>query len=310
MIASLIATVLFAFSILCGHRAARVAGGVDANLWRLTCSSTFLGIWSFGFGIGLDGAAFPWFFLSGLIGFGLGDVALFQALPRLGAPLTSTMTQCLAPPFAAVAEWLWLGQRVSLGQTAAIGVVLFGVGLALFPAAGTAARSGRTRDVPGLIWGLIAAMGTAGGAVISRKAFAVAAQANESIDGANAAFQRVIAGLAVAGLTWLFVRWRQHDYSTRPDQLPLMTAGAREKWSKLWPWVLANALFGSTLGISFMQWALSTDTASAVVLAIIATTPLVVIPLARWIEHEHVSHRTIVGCFIAVAGVMGLLLAR
>src|SRR5882672_10764626 len=108
MFPALIATFLFSLSILCGHRAAQMTGGVEANFWRLACSTVFLGIWSYGFGIGLGGAAFPWFFVSGIIGFGIGDVALYQALPRLGAPLSSTMTQCLAPPFAALAEWFWL----------------------------------------------------------------------------------------------------------------------------------------------------------------------------------------------------------
>jgi len=87
----------------------------------------------------------------------------------------------------------------------------------------------------------------------------------------------------------------------------VMTSVAREKWRQLWPWVLGNALFGSTLGISFMQWALSTSTPTAIVLAIIATTPLAVIPLARIFEGEHVSHRAIVGAAIAVAGVVGLV---
>ena len=89
-----------------------------------------------------------------------------------------------------------------------------------------------------------------------------------------------------------------------------MTTVVREKWGKLWPWVLGNALFGSTLGISFMQWALSTATPTAIVLAIIATTPLVVIPLARIFEGEHVSHRAIVGAVVAVTGVVGLMWSR
>jgi len=310
MIPAFIATILFSFSILFGHRAARLAGGVEANFWRLTCATLCLGVWSYGFGIGLGGDAFPWFFFSGVIGFGIGDVALYQALPRLGAPLSSMMTQCLAPPFAALTEWLWLGTAITWRQSAAILAILAGVGLALAPSSSTPGEGRREISWAGFLWGLLSALGTACGAVISRKAFAVSVAAHEPIDGANAAFQRVIAGLLVAGLTWLFVRWRQHNFSTRPQDLPLMTSDAVEKWRKLWPWVLGNALFGSTLGISFMQWALSTSTPTAIVLAIIATTPLAVIPLTRLIEGERVSHRAIVGGIIAVTGVMGLVLSR
>ena len=204
MIPAFIATILFSFSILFGHRAARMAGGVEANFWRLTCATLCLGVWSYGFGIGLGGDAFPWFFFSGVIGFGIGDVALYQALPRLGAPLSSMMTQCLAPPFAAITEWLWLGTAVTWRQSAAILAILAGVGLALAPS-GSNPREGR-REISwaGFLWGLLSALGTACGAVISRKAFAVSVAAHEPIDGANAAFQRVIAGLLVAGLTVAF----------------------------------------------------------------------------------------------------------
>jgi drug/metabolite transporter (DMT)-like permease len=309
MIPAFIATLLFSFSILCGHRAAKLAGGAEANFWRLACSAVFLGIWSYSAGIGLGGAGFPWFFLSGLIGFGLGDVALYQALPRLGAPLTSTMTQCLAPPFAALIEWAWLDTAIRWPQALAIGVILAGIGLALAPK--RTGQAGPRTHIPwaGCWWGLIAALGTAAGAVISRKAFATGVAAGEPVDGANAAFQRVIAGLLFAGGTVLLVRWRQHGYSTRPQDLPGAEV-AVAKWRKLWPWVVGNSLLGSTLGISFMQWALSTDTPAAIVLAIISTTPLAVLPLARIFEGEHLSHRAVVGALLAVAGVIGLLWVR
>lgn len=309
MIPAFIATILFSFSILCGHRAAKLAGGVEANFWRLACSAVFLGIWSFGFGIGLGGAGFPWFFLSGLIGFGIGDVAMYQALPRLGAPLTSTLNQCLAPPFAALVEWLWLGNAMHWQQSVAILVILAGVGLALAPKRLAAGAPQTTVNWPGLIWATLGALGTGCGAVISRKAFAADVAANEPVDGANAAFQRVVAGLMFAGVTLLIVRWREHGYSARPQDLPAAEV-AVAKWRKLGPWVVGNAVLGSTLGISFMQWALSTSTPAAIVLAIIATTPLAVMPLARIFEGQHVSHRAVVGAAVAVAGVIALMLTR
>ncbi len=56
--------------------------------------------------------SFRWFFVSGLIGFGLGDVALFTAYERIGSRLTILLNLCLAPLFAMVLEWLWLGNAV------------------------------------------------------------------------------------------------------------------------------------------------------------------------------------------------------
>src|SRR5437870_7828115 len=83
--AAFLTTILFSISVVCGHRSAKLIGGTEANFWRLTCATFFLGIWAYGFGVGLSGDAFPVFLLSGIMGIGIGDVALFQALPRLGS---------------------------------------------------------------------------------------------------------------------------------------------------------------------------------------------------------------------------------
>ncbi len=54
------------------------------------------------------------------------------------------------------------------------------------------------------------------------------------------------------------------------------------------------------------QWALKT-TSSGLVLAIVATTPLVVIPFASLVEHEEIETRSVVGGLIAVAGAVLLV---
>jgi len=75
------------------------------------------------------------------------------------------------------------------------------------------------------------------------------------------------------------------------------------------PWVLGNSLAGQTLGVSCLQWALET-TPTGIVLAIVAMTPLVVIPLACVSEGEKITARALVGGAIGVAGVVGLALAN
>ena len=85
-------------------------------------------------------------------------------------------------------------------------------------------------------------------------------------------------------------------------------AVARHKWGGVWPWVLINGLAGQTLGVSCMQWALET-TPTGIVLAIIAMTPVAVIPVALLIEGEKPTKHSIVGAIIAVTGVIGLIAA-
>ena len=133
MFAALLTTLLFSGSAMCGHRTATRLGGVEANFWRIAGAFFFLAIWANVFGSGTAGAAVWIFVLSGLAGIGVGDTALFQALPRLGSRRTVLLTQCLIPPAAIATEWLWLGTKLNLPEIICIAVILGGVALALAP---------------------------------------------------------------------------------------------------------------------------------------------------------------------------------
>src|SRR5438034_939971 len=101
MFAAFLATLLFSVSVVCGHRTAKLVGGVEANFWRLAVATVFLGAWAFAGGKGTSGDSFRLFLLSGVVGIGLGDAGLFQALPRLGSRLSLLIIQCLTAPIAA-----------------------------------------------------------------------------------------------------------------------------------------------------------------------------------------------------------------
>ncbi len=305
MLPSFLTTIFFCISVICGHRSAKLIGGSEANFWRLVFAASFLWVWAFTFGKGLTGAAFPIFLLSGVIGIGVGDVALFQALPRLGPQLTLLLTRCLAPPFAALIEWLWIGTKLRPAQIFFGVIILVGIGVSLTP--GKHLKLTRKDVVVGALFGILAAFGDAVGAVLSRKGYAVLKEHDEFIDGGTAAFQRIIGGLMVAGVCLLIAKWRsvkEHlTFSGRAATLPSL-----EKWRKAFPWVIANSLAGQTLGVSCYQWAFQT-TPAAIVLPIVATTPLVAMPINRIMEGEKVTMRSIVGGAIAVAGLVGLTLA-
>jgi len=281
-------------------------GGTEANFWRLTFATLFLSIWAFGFGIGLGGDALPAFLVSGIFGIGIGDVALFQALPRLGSRLSILLIQCLTAPFAALIEWYWLGTTLSTWQILCGVTVLAGVGIALVP--GEHLKLSRRELTLGSLFCVVAALGGAYGAVLSRKAYTIAHSAAQPIDGANAAFQRIIGGLLVAGLCLLFVKRREFRIQARAPG-HLVGEASKKKWRTVWPWILVNSLAGQTLGVSCMQLALET-TPTGVVLAIIAVTPIVVIPFAFMVEGERPTLHSLAGGAIAVAGVIGLTLSR
>src|SRR5688572_8948034 len=268
MFAAFLATILFTISVVCGNRTARIIGGVEANFWRLALASIFLGIWAYVWGGGLSGDALPIFLISGLIGIGLGDAGLFQALPRLGSRLTLLLLQCLTAPIAALAEWLWLGTELHLTQVIFIFVILAGVGFALAPSEHL--HIPRRQLWVGIFFAVFGAAGNGLGAVLSRKGYQVVHEAGQTLDGGTAAFQRILGGLLIAAI-FLLVAKRQFVRVPGSADEAMATASTREKWRRIWPWVLMNSLAGQTLGVSAMQLALE-HTPTGIVMSIVALT--------------------------------------
>lgn len=305
MLPAILTTLLFSISGITGTRLTKYFGGTEANFWRLCLATLLLGIYAHIFGLGLAGEALPVFLISGIIGFGLGDVALFQSYKRIGSRLTILIVHCLAAPMAATIEWTWLGTRLTGAQIAFAITILFGVSLALAPSEHIQAT--KREWIAGILWGVLAAFGQGFGAVLSRKAYEVATNAGYQIDGINAAYQRIIGGLLVTGLCLLFlkVRFRTISLQNKTSFSPASNGAASRSKGKILLVVLINALSGPALGVSCFQWALLT-TPTGIVLPIIALTPLVIIPFARFFEGEKPTVRSLIGGVIAVGGVIAL----
>ena len=303
MLAAFLTTIFFSLSAIFATRSIRLVGTTGANLGRLVIAFVLLGAYAHSVGRGLSGAGRTWFLLSGVIGMGLGDLALFAALPRLGSRLSVLMAQCVAVPIAMLAEWSWLHTSLAVGEIALSTVILVGVAVALAPSRRLPPKVAVRAS--GFVFGFLAAAGQGLGAVVSRRAYEVTAAAGEAIDGISAAYQRIAGGLLISA-TYFLVR---HALSRRAPQ-PAVAADAAARGNyRRFGVVGLNALCGPVLGVSCYQWALAT-TPSGVVLPIVATTPLVIVPLSAWLEGERPGVRSVLGGVIAVAGVAALALVR
>ncbi len=293
MFPSFLTTIFFSLSVIFAARSSRLLGARTANLGRILLAAVLLAIWAHTWGAGLRGPALPWFFLSGVVGFGLGDMAMFGALTRIGPRLSILLTQCLAAPLAAFLEWAWLGTRLRADEALCAAVILCGVALALAPDRG---REGEPRIFwLGVLFGIGSALGQALGAVISRKANAVATLAHFEIDGGSAAYQRIIGGVLMTVIGMTFLR----------KGLFAEIRGRGNEWGRGWQYVVANALAGPAIGVGCYQWALKT-TASGIVLPIVATSPLVTILMTFLLDGLRPTRRAVIGGIIAVAGAAAL----
>ncbi len=299
MLPAFFTTVLFSLSAVSGSISSRLVGGMNANFCRLLFGTVLLGLAAHLWGGGFSGGSLWWFLFSGAVGFGVGDTAVFQSLPRIGSRLTMVLVLCVSPPMAAVAEWLWMGTRLSLPEIGCALLILAGVGIALAP--------DRTQKIPrrtfwiGTAFGMVASACQAGGSVLSRKAFSLAAMTGEDIGGPTAAYQRIVGGVAVALVfliiarhrLWLAWWWERRDAAARG-------LGAH-RWRRATPWILFNGLVGPALGVSCFQWALKIAP-TGVVLPILALTPVVIIPFSRFLEGERPTRRSLLGGLLAVLG--------
>ncbi len=290
MIPALLATFLFSCSSVCAARSAQMIGGSTANLLRMLIALILLGIWSHCFGSGMGSAATPWFLASGFVGFGLGDVAMFAALKRIGPRLTMLLTHCIAAILATSVEWFWLDSKISLQKISCSLVILLGVVLALAPDRGM--KIPRSVFWSGVVFGLFSAAGQGFGTILSRKAEAVIKINALHVDAGTAAYERLSAGIIVAFIFFLILRKR--------DAKP-----APGIWPKAWTWVTANALAGPCIGVAVYQWGVAT-THTGILMPIVATVPVVTQLLLWWLDGQRPTARTLIGGIIAVGGVIAM----
>lgn len=313
MLGAFLTTILWSFSAIFARRSTRVFGPSFANFSRLVLACLFLGLYTHLFAPALEWQSFQILFWSGLIGLGLGDLALFVALPRLGSRLSLLMVQCLAAPIAALIEWAWLGTTLTGIQIVSGAIILVGIAIAFRP-------SGEVKpDTLGIAMGLLAAIGQGAGAIISRRAYDTMELSGISVDGGSAAYQRMLGGVVISGIYFLLESWYKKQKETNQAKAKARTISGTnayptgyadtkpiKKTVRDYMYILGNTLCGPVIGVACYQWALS-EQPGGVVLPIVATTPLVAIPFTRWLEKDSAGLQAWGGGIISVLGVAGLV---
>lgn len=309
MFPAFLTTLLWSYCLIPARQSVAQLGENAANFWRLFVAVVVMGVLSVWGGMQLGHDAFVWFFISGIIGFGFGDIGVWFALPRLGSRLTLLMVHCIAAPLAGLAEWLWLGTTITALQIGSLVIILAGISLALFPDR-EREHAEKRRYVSGILFGLLAAVGQSMGAVSSRKAFSVLSTENfQPLEagipdyiflGITSGFARLVGGILIAGGFWWISRglktWRTPPENHR--KADPMSGKMRN--------ILLCAVAGPILGIICYQWALAT-TPSVIVQVVVSTSPLVILPLTYFLEHDRLSRHSIIGTLIAVGGVVLLV---
>ncbi|MBM40656.1 MAG: hypothetical protein CL483_01875 [Acidobacteria bacterium] len=314
MLAALLCTLLFSLSAVTARRTTKYLGGTEANFTRLIIAPLVLSAIAFLFFADgakhFDTGIFWLLFASGAIGFGLGDIALFQSLQRIGSRLTVLIVHCVSVPLAVVIEFVWLGSLPTLPQMICAVIILSGVTIALAPRENP--HLDRRTLWAGIGWGLVAAFGQGFGAGVMVRFITETYTKFNELSGTDAfqagltvAVQRQLGGMVFTGLCLFALR--RYLMSNPESRGVRALTNPDSDWHGGRRWLVLNALAGPAFGVTCYQWALLNNS-TGVILPIVATTPLVVIPFAIYMKEEKPSWRSLAGGVLAVAGVVGMVM--
>jgi len=236
----------------------------------------------------IETAALVLLVLSGVVGIGIGDTAFFAALNRLGARRMLLLTT-IAPPMTAVIALLFLDEVLALSAWAGIAVTVAGVAWVVTEREQGASRRA-DRIGAGVALGLLACLGQASGAVLSR-----AAMTGTSVSPLWSAVLRLGAGVAFLVVWLLVVRPPASGWFRITLPRRLRPPG------RLWPPLVFATFIGTYLALWLQQVSLK-HASAGIAQTLIATSPLFILPIAACMG-EKISVRAIAGAVVALLGV-------
>ena len=290
---SLLTACLWAGSSIAFTAAARRLGSVQVNISRLIMAAGYLIalVLLARIDLTLSTMQIVYLSISGFIGFTLGDTFLFQAFKLIGARI-SMLIMSLAPAVAAVLAYIILGENLSVWGVIGIIVTLTGIVIVILGMNGGTANGPVMHHVArgGIVLAILGAVGQGGGLIFAKMAFL-----EGSINGFVATLVRILASLIVLlPVSIISGRYKKPVQVFRNDPVAFK-------------YTILGSIFGPFLGVTSSLMAIQYAKVG-IAATIMATTPIVMLPLVHFVQKEHLTWRAIAGAFIATLGVALLFL--
>lgn len=230
--------------------------------------------------------AWGWLIASGLIGFVIGDLFLFQAYVLIGVRI-SMLIMATVPPITAVLGYFFLNERLSFQTLAGMALTFGGIALVILVRGEAGGAVQLSHPAKGLFYAFMGAMGQAFGLVASKIGMG-------SYNAFSATQIRIMAGLA--GFLVIYALGRH--WQVLPKAL---------KDLRGMQFITLGAFFGPFLGVSLSLLAVQ-NTDTAIASTIMSIMPVLIIPVSVLLFKERIRLREIVGAVVAVVGVTILFL--
>ncbi len=266
--------------------ASNKVGSIAVNLLRLLLALVFLSIFSYfirGRFLPVDAGADTWMWLSlsGIIGFVIGDLFLFESYTIIGSRI-SMLIMTLVPPVTALLSWLMLGETLTLFNLLGMCLTLGGIAMVVVNKGSGKKMFSFTHSLKGILFAFIGAVGQAVGLVFSKVGMGDYS--------AFAATQiRIITG--IIGFSIVITFWKK--WPNVGNAFKNVSAVKR---------IGVGSVFGPFLGVSFSLFAVQHANAG-IASTIMSIVPVLIIPASVIFMHQKVSLKDVIGAIISVSGV-------
>ena len=289
-VAALGTATCWAFGTILFTRAARRIGAFTLNLTRTTlalCVLSLILLFSRGehWAPDAQGRNILFLALSGVCGLTLGDWGYFRAFIYIGPRLT-TLFMTLAPVFSAIIALPLLGEH--LGTWALLGMTLTLAGVISVVLDRRNRAAPRGHRIRGAVLAILGSLGQAVGLNLSKLGMGTV------VDPLPATAIRMAAG--AAGI------WVLALASQRAGGVSRLVRDPVARWA-----TLGATLLGPVIGI-WLSLVAVRHAKTGIAATLMATTPILILPLLVLVEKEKVSARAIAGTLVSVIGVALLFL--
>lgn len=284
---ALITALCWTITAVTFETAGKKVGSISVNLIRLIIAFILIStynLFSRGMILPIDASGSTWLWLtfSGIIGFVIGDLFLFQAYVEVGARISMLMMSTV-PPITAITGFIIMGEKITdLGLCGMI-TTIAGIALVILTKNVDDKKITFSHPMKGLAYAFIGALGQAFGLVISKFGMG-------SYDPFAATQIRIIA--AIIGFSIIIT--------------------VSKKWGKVFvafkdsramKFISIGSVFGPFIGVSLSLLAVQ-YAPTGIVSTITSITPILLIPVSIIVFKEKVFPREIIGAFITLLGIL------
>lgn len=292
-IAALFTAVCWTLNAVAFESAGKKVGSLSVSYIRLFIAVILMSITtgisrSLVFPTDANGYRWFWLSISGLVGFVLGDMFLFEAFVQIGSRI-SLLIMSAAPPLAALAGFFLLGEKLSPLNIGGMILTMIGISMVILSRkpATEKKKVGFNRPGKGLFFASLGALGQAFGLLLSKYGMG-------EYNALAATQIRLIAG--AIGYTLLVTirrRWGEiREAFQHRDAIIKIATGA-----------VIGPFIGVTLSLIALQY-----TATGIVSSITTISPVLIIPFSIFVFKEKVLPKEIIGAFVSIAGVVLLFI--